>query len=39
MDKDKRENPRELFSYGRLKEILSWFLSHDEFVTSAEQSV
>lgn len=36
MDKDKRENPRELFSYGRLKEILSWFLSHDEFVTSAD---
>lgn len=36
MDKDKRENTRELFPYGRLKEILSWFLSHDEFAASAD---
>lgn len=35
MEKDIHGNARELFPYGRLKEILSWFLSHEGFVTSA----
>lgn len=36
LDKEKRKNMRGIFPYGRLKEILSWFLLHNEFATSAD---